>query len=323
MDILVTGAAGFIGYHACAALLERGDSVFGVDDLNGYYDPELKKARIRELRRFDRFLFSRIDVSNPGDLVRATGPRPQVVVHLAGQVGVRSALINPGAHVRDNLVGQYEVLEYCRQLGTDRLVHASTSAVYGANPELPSSSGDRVDDPVSFYAATKRGGELLARSWSSLHGLCVISLRFFTVYGPWGRPDMATWMFTDAISKGRSIRLHGRGRMRRSFTYIDDAVQGILGAVDCPRPTDTSAVKHRIYNIGNPESVELRRFVSVIESAVGRRATVDLVEAEPGEVEVTEADIGTASRDLGFAPRTPIEQGVPLFVQWFRTHMPS
>ncbi len=318
MNITVTGAAGFIGFHTCTALLNRGETVFGVDNLNHYYDPALKKERLAELQHSGRFTFAQVDVSNSGDLLRSGGPEPDAVVHLAGQVGVRSALLNPGAHVRDNLAGQYEVLEYCRNFGVPHLVHASTSAVYGANRKLPLAAGDRVDDPISFYAATKRGGELLARSWASLHGLRVTSLRFFTVYGPWGRPDMATWTFTESIAKGRTIRLHGRGRMRRSFTYADDAVQGILGAVDRMPLAQADPVPHRIYNIGNPESVELRRFVSVIESAVGKRAKVELVEAEPGEMEATEADIGPAVRDLGFAPRIAVEEGVPRFVDWFR-----
>ena len=318
MIVTVTGAAGFIGFHACAALLRRGDSVLGVDNLNEYYDPALKKARLAELRRFNRFRFARIDISSAGELLRVKGPTPHAVLHLAGQVGVRSSHQNPGAHVRDNLGGQYEVLEYCRQLEVPHLVHASTSAVYGANRQLPSSTADRVDDPISFYAATKRGGELLARSWSSLLGLRVTTLRFFTVYGPWGRPDMATWVFTDAIARGRPIRLHGRGSMRRSFTFADDAVQGILGALDRATSVRADGIPHSIYNIGNPDSVELRRFVSVIESAVGRRAQVEYVDAEPGEMDATEAEIGTAALDLGFVPRTSVEEGVPKFVDWFR-----
>ena len=318
MIITVTGAAGFIGFHACEALLQRGDSVFGVDNLNGYYDPALKEARLARLRRFKRFRFARIDISNAGEMLQAGGPKPHAVLHLAGQVGVRSSLQNPGAHIRDNLGGQYEVLEFCRQLEVPHLVHASTSAVYGANRALPSSATDRVDDPVSFYAATKRGGELLARSWASLHGLRVTSLRFFTVYGPWGRPDMATWVFTDSILRRRPIRLHGRGNMRRSFTFADDAVEGILGALDHAAPAQADGIPHSIYNIGNPDSVELRRFVSVIESAVGNRAQVEFVDAEPGEMDATEAEIGTATRDLGFAPRTPVEEGIPRFVDWFR-----
>ena len=318
MNITITGCAGFIGFHACHALLRRGDVVFGIDNLNDYYDPSLKEARLSELRKFSRFSFAKIDVADTGALLRAEAPVPRVVVHLAAQVGVRSAFLRPRAHVRDNLVGQYEVLEYCRQQDGAHLVHASTSAVYGANRQLPLSTSDRVDDPISFYAATKRGGELLARSWASLHGMRVTSLRFFTVYGPWGRPDMATWTFTEAISRGRPIRLHGRGRMRRSFTYIDDAVHGILGAVDRTPVNVAGAIPHWIYNIGNPESVRLTRFVSIIADAVGKRAEIELVPAEPGEMEATEADIRTARRDLGFEARTSVEEGIPRFVAWFR-----
>ncbi len=318
MIVTVTGAAGFIGFHVCRALLRRGDTVLGIDNCNAYYDPELKAARLGALSEFRRFAFLRADVAEPGALREAGEPRPDAVVHLAAQVGVRSALRDPGSHVRDNLAGQFEVLEHCRRHRVTHLVHASTSAVYGANRKLPSSVEDRVDDPISFYAATKRGGELLARSWSHLYGLHVTSLRFFTVYGPWGRPDMATWTFTDAIFRGRPLRLHGRGRMRRSFTYVDDAVQGVLGAVDRPFAQEPETAPHRIYNIGNPDSVELRRFVRAIEAAVGRKARVELVDAEPGEMVATEADIGSARRDLGFAPDTAIESGIPRFVDWFR-----
>ena len=317
-DILVTGAAGFIGFHTCQALLARGDRVLGVDNLNAYYDPALKRARLAELAPAPGFTFVERDLAAPGELLLVAGFAPSVVVHLAGQVGVRSSLTDPAAHVRDNLAGQFEVLEYCRQRQVQHLVHASTSAVYGGNRELPLSVEHRVDDPISFYAATKRGGELLARSWAGLHGLSVTSLRFFTVYGPWGRPDMATWTFVDRILRGQTIRLHGHADMRRSFTWIEDAVAGILGAVDRVPRLPPLPVPHRLYNIGNPESVELRHYLALIEAAVGRPARVELVAAEPGEMRVTEADIGSASRDLGFWPRTPVATGVPRFVAWFR-----
>ena len=242
----------------------------------------------------------------------------ETVIHLAAQPGIRNA--HPRAHVRDNLLGQIEILEFCRLRSVGHFLHASSSAVYGANRKLPYAEGDRVDDPLSVYAATKRGGELLSRTYSALHQIPVTSLRFFTIYGPWGRPDMAAWLFTDAILAGRPVRLHGHGKMRRSFTYIDDLVDGVLRASDRVPGSDRSGARHAVYNLGDPGSVDLERFVSVLETAIGRRATREHVEGALGEVELTAADIRLAEKDLGFRPRVPIEEGLRHFVDWFRQY---
>lgn len=324
MAVLVTGAAGFVGYHVSRALVESGTPVVGIDNLNSYYDPALKRARLAELSKLPGFRFAHADIAAPGSLAAAAGADPfETVIHLAAQVGVRSALHDPAAHVRDNLVGQFEVLEFCRARRAGHLVHASTSAVYGANPALPFAADQRVDDPVSFYGATKRGGELIARAWSNLHALPITSLRFFTVYGPWGRPDMATWKFTDAIARGTPIRVHGHGAMRRSFTEISDIVPGVVAASRRIPPADARGFRHAIYNLGNPGTVTLAHFIAVLEDAVGVKAVRQPVDAEPGEMMATHADIATARRDLGYDPRTPVELGLPRFVDWYRGYCPD
>lgn len=321
MAVLVTGAAGFIGYHVTRALVENGTPVLGVDNLNSYYDPALKRARVSHLSDLPGFRFAHADIAEPGGLEKAAGADAFcTVIHLAAQVGVRSALHDPAAHVRDNLVGQFQVLEYCRTRQVGHLVHASTSAVYGANAAVPFAADHRVDDPVSLYGATKRSGELIARAWSSLNDLPVTSLRFFTVYGPWGRPDMATWKFTDALFRGDPIRMHGQGAMRRSFTEISDIVPGVVAASQRIPAPDALGFRHAIYNLGNSESVTLDYFLSVLEDAVGAKAVRETVDADPGEMVVTHADIGTARRDLGYEPRTPIEVGLPRFVDWYRSY---
>lgn len=318
MSILVTGAAGFIGYHVCKTLLGSGRSVVGVDNLNDYYDPTLKQARIDDLVPVPGFTFHRLDVAEANSLRTATvGVDVETVIHLASQVGVRSSIDSPRDHVRDNLCGQLEVLEYCRAAQVRHLVHASTSAVYGASRELPYQVTDRAADPLSLYAATKRGGELLARSWSALHDLAVTTLRFFTVYGPWGRPDMATWIFTDAIINGRPIRVHGGGEMRRGFTYIDDAVTGVVAACDHPPPRDESGFRHATYNLGNPNTESVNRFIAVLEQAIGKTAQRVEVDAMPGEMWETMADIELSRSTFGFDPRISIEEGLPRFVEWY------
>ena len=319
VSILVTGVAGFIGFHVAKRLAERGEAVLGVDNLNDFYDPMLKEARLRELAQLAGFTFRRVDIAEPSGLDEAArGMEIETVIHLAAQPGIRNA--DPRAHVRDNLLGQIEVLEFCRLRSVGHFLHASTSAVYGANRKLPYAEGDRVDDPLSVYAATKRGGELLSRTYSALHQLPVTSLRFFTIYGPWGRPDMAAWLFADAILAGRPVRLHGHGKMRRSFTYIDDLVDGVLRASDRVPGSDRSGARHAVYNLGDPGSVDLERFVSVLETAIGRRATREHVEGAPGEVELTAADIRLAEKDLGFRPRVSIEEGLRHFVDWLRQY---
>ena len=316
MTVLITGAAGFIGCHVSRALAVRGDTVLGVDNLNDRYSPALKQARLRELRQLPGFTFSRADVAEPGGLDGSVdGAEIETVVHLAAQTGVRDA--DPRAQVRDNLLGQVELLEFCRRRSVSHFVHASTSAVYGGNAKLPHNETDRIDDPLSVYAATKRGGELLSRTYSALHGVPVTSLRFFTTYGPWGRPDMAAWLFTEAILAGRPIRMHASGRMRRSFTYIDDLVAGILAAHDRPPAVDRPGPRHATYNLGNPASVDLERFVSALEAVIGRKAVREPAAGAPGEMSVTEADVRAAQTELGFRIRTSIEEGLQHFVDWF------
>ena len=316
MTVLVTGAAGFIGCHVSRALALRGETVLGVDNLNDRYSPALKQARLRELQQLPGFTFSRADIAEPDGLDRsADRAEIETVIHLAAQAGVRDA--DPRALVRDNLLGQIELLEFCRRRSVSHLVHASTSAVYGGNTKLPHGETDRVDDPLSVYAATKRGGELLSRTYCVLHGVPATSLRFFTTYGPWGRPDMAAWLFTEAILAGRPIRMHAFGRMRRSFTYIDDLVAGILAAHDKVPAADSSGLRHATYNLGDPASIDLERFVSILEALIGRRATREPAAGAPGEMSVTEADIRAARTELGFRIGTSIEEGLQSFVDWF------
>ena len=316
VSVLVTGAAGFIGFHVSRALALRGETVFGVDNLNDRYSPELKKARLHELEQLPEFTFSCADVAKPGGLDGSVGRAEiETVIHLAAQAGVRYA--DTHAQVRDNLLGQIELLEFCRRRSVSHFMHASSSAVYGGNTKLPYVETDRVDDPLSVYAATKRGGELLSRAYSFQHGIPVTSLRFFTTYGPWGRPDMAPWIFTEAILAGRLIRLHSFGGMRRSFTYIDDLVVGILAAHDrCPA-MDKLGLRHATYNLGNPASIDLEQFVSILEVVIGRKATRKLVAGVPGEMSVTEANIRAAQTELGFQIRTSTEEGLQRFVDWF------
>jgi UDP-glucuronate 4-epimerase len=323
MKAIVTGAAGFIGFHVCEALLRRGDEVLGVDDLNPYYDPALKQARLDLLTEQNAFSFHRIDVSD----VEATGQLFSAhrdathVVHLAAQAGVRYSLVDPYAYVRANVMGQLVMLEASRSLADLRnFVYASSSSVYGANTKLPFSVQDRVDHPVSLYAATKRAGELVAECQTGLHDLPAIGLRFFTVYGPWGRPDMAYYMFTDAILNGRPIKIFNRGHMKRDFTYIDDVVAGVLAAVDRPPPRIGGSRTHEIYNLGNHRAEDLTHFIEILERACGREAIKEYDEMQPGDVAATYADIEESRRDLGFEPQITIDEGLPRFVAWYRNY---
>jgi UDP-glucuronate 4-epimerase len=322
MTVLLTGAAGFIGFGTATALLRRGEPVIGVDNLNDYYSVALKEARLAELGRLPGFAFHRLDIAERGALQALVERETAIdrVIHLAAQAGVRYSLVNPHAYIRANVEGQLEVLEACRRVKRLRhLVFASSSSVYGGNTKLPFAIEDRVDTPQSLYAATKRADELMAYCYAHLYRLPMTGLRFFTVYGPWGRPDMAAWIFAEAILAGRPIRVFNRGAMRRDFTYIDDIVEGVLAALDRP-PAEGAAPPYRLYNLGNHRSEELTRFIAVLEAALGRKAVMELAPMEPGDVPATFADISESTRDLGFRPITPIDDGLPRFAAWYRAY---
>jgi len=323
MAILVTGAAGFIGYHLSHALLAAGERVIGVDNLNDYYSVALKEARLARLATHKAFTPLKLDIADRAALLRAL-PDPgtiSAVAHLAAQAGVRYSLINPDAYVHANVVGQLAMLELCRKLeGVRHFVYASTSSIYGGNTTLPFSETDRVDDPLSLYAATKRSAELMTHVYARVHGIPTTGLRFFTVYGPWGRPDMSAYLFTDAIFAGKPIQLYNNGAMRRDFTFIDDIVNGVLKVMAGPPPADKSGVRERLYNIGNNRPEELLHYVAVLERAIGKKAIIELAPMQPGEVTETYADISAIQRDFGFTPKTRIEEGIPRFVAWFKAY---
>jgi len=328
--ILVTGAAGFIGFHVVKRLIARGDSVVGLDNVNDYYDVQLKQARLTQLSSLGRFQFVKLDLSNRVGMKELFAEHPiKRVVHLAAQAGVRYSLVNPHAYIDSNIEGFINVLEGCRHGKIEHLVYASSSSVYGGNTRMPFSIHDNVDHPVSLYAASKKANELMAHSYAHLYRMPCTGLRFFTVYGPWGRPDMALFIFTKAILEGKPIDVFNHGKMRRDFTYIDDIVEGIVRTLDrqaepnsqwssdSPDP-GTSSAPARVYNIGNHQPVELLRFIEVLEQAVGKKAEKRLLPLQPGDVPATYADIDDLARDVGFKPATPIEVGVPRFVQWYR-----
>ncbi|HEX6143051.1 MAG TPA: NAD-dependent epimerase/dehydratase family protein [Geminicoccaceae bacterium] len=324
MPVLVTGAAGFVGFHVSRALLARGGEVVGIDNLNAYYDPALKRARLERLSGLAGFTFRQADIADP-DAVRGIVrdvPGLDRVVHLAAQAGVRYSLEHPFAYVESNLRGHMAILEACRHELPDlrHLVYASSSSVYGANQKIPFSVDDPVDQPVSLYAATKRSNELMSRTYAHLFGLPQTGLRFFTVYGPYGRPDMAYYLFTDAIANGRPITLFNEGRMERDFTWIDDVVDGVIRALDRPPAAADGDPPHRIYNLGNHRPTPLGRFVGIIEEALGRRAEIRHAPLPPGDVLRTYADIKASRRDLGFEPKTGIEEGLNRFVAWYREY---
>jgi UDP-glucuronate 4-epimerase len=329
MAVLVTGAAGFIGAATTGALLERGDQVVGIDNLNDYYDPSLKKARLDSLaRRFDnRFRFERVDFADAKQLQQlADSMEIDSIVHLGAQAGVRYSLENPGAYVQSNLVGHANMLELARHCRPRNMVYASSSSVYGGNKSLPFRVEDRVDHPLSLYAATKKADELLSESYASLYRIPLTGLRFFTVYGPWGRPDMAMWIFTKALYAGEPLPLFNRGEMRRDFTYIDDIVRGVIACLDGP-PADDGEEKaggstspHALYNIGNSRSEDLMRVVELLEQETGRTAIGDPLPMQIGDVKETFADISAIERDHGFEPTTTIDEGVPKFVAWYREY---
>ena len=332
--ILVTGAAGFIGAAVTHGLLERGDTVVGVDNLNSYYNPALKRARLDRIEQIpgaaERFRCVPLDVEDGAALAELFArERPRAVVHLAAQAGVRYSLENPAAYIQSNLVGFGHILEGCRHNGVEHLVYASSSSVYGGNRAMPFSEQHPVNHPVSLYAATKKANELMAHTYSHLYGLPATGLRFFTVYGPWGRPDMAPMLFARAILAGEPIRVFNHGQMQRDFTYIDDIVQGVIRCLDKPATADpmfdplqpnpaTAAVPHRVFNIGNAQPTELLRFIAVLEQALGRQAIQDLQPMQPGDVVATAADTSALEAWVGFRPTTSIEQGVDAFARWYR-----
>ena len=332
MNVLVTGAAGFIGSHVSRALLARGDSVVGFDNLNDYYDVSLKQARLDRLLADKGFAFVKGSLEDAAAVGALFAGRPfDRVIHLAAQAGVRYSLTNPGAYVQSNLVGFLNILEACRRARTPHLAYASSSSVYGLNARQPFSVHDNVDHPISLYAATKKANELMAHTYAHLYGLPTTGLRFFTVYGPWGRPDMALFLFTRAILAGKPIDVFNQGKMRRDFTYIDDIVQGVVRTADrvaAPDPAwdaaapdpGISPAPYRVYNIGNHTPVELERFISVLEEALGRKAVRHYLPMQPGDVPVTCADVDDLRRDVGFAPATPLETGIARFVEWYKDY---
>ena len=329
MTIIVTGAAGFIGFHVARRLLARGERVIGVDNVNDYYSVPLKRDRLAKLaaEHKDAFRLLELDFADKAALEAAlAGEAFDRIVHLGAQAGVRYSIEHPSAYVQSNLVGHLNMMEVARHRGSSHFVYASSSSVYGGNQTLPFRVEDRVDHPLSLYAATKKADELMSETYAHLYRLPQTGLRFFTVYGPWGRPDMAMWLFTKAIFAGEPIQVFGEGDMRRDFTYIDDIVTGVVAALDNPPPDDGeekaggSRAPHRLYNIGNNRSEELTRMIDLIEAACGRKAERVLMPMQPGDVRDTFADISAIRRDLGFAPTTGIDEGVPRFVEWYREY---
>jgi len=316
MTILLTGAAGFIGFHTAKALAARGERVVGVDNLNAYYDPALKDARLAELANIEGFSFEKADIADAARLVAiAREAKVDRIVHLAAQAGVRYSLENPFAYVESNLTGHVAVLEAARAIAPQHTVYASSSSVYGGNTKAPFAETDVADDPVSLYGATKKSDELLSQSYARLYGLTLTGLRFFTVYGPWGRPDMAYWIFAERIAEGRPIDVFNEGRMARDFTYIDDIVAGVLAALDHP-PADRTP-PHRVYNLGNDRPEALTSLIEAVETAMGAKAEKVMKPMQPGDVERTWADISRAREELGYAPKTALKDGIAAFAEWY------
>ena len=322
MSILLTGAAGFIGFHVAQALLDRGERILGIDNLNDYYDVTLKEARLARLQAYPGFTFAKLDVSDRDGVFRLIERHPDLasIIHLAAQAGVRHSLHDPYTYIDANVMGTLVMLEAARRIkDLQGIIYASSSSVYGANTKQPFSVDDRVDRPVSLYGATKRSCELMAEAYSRLFGVPATGLRFFTVYGPWGRPDMAAFLFTRAILAGEPIMVFNEGRMARDFTYIDDIVAGTIAAHDRP-PAAAEGVPHRIYNLGNHRPERLLDFIAVLERLLGRTAQKQLLPLQPGDVPESFADIEASRRDLGFEPKTTIEVGLARFVEWYKQY---
>ena len=316
MTILVTGAAGFIGMHVAQALLMRGEEVIGVDNINSYYDVSLKEARIARLKTYNNFKFKKIDIADQEALFSLKGGITRIV-HLAAQAGVRYSITNPESYVSSNLIGHLNVIEFARRIENklSNMVYASSSSVYGNNTKLPFSVDDRTEKPISFYAATKLADELMSYAYSHTYGFPQFGLRLFTVYGPWGRPDMSAYIFTSKILSGKKIPVYKHGDMQRDFTYIDDVVDGILSALD--KPPKNNIPHHQIYNLGNNKAESLMRYIGVIEKALGKEAIIDFQPLQTGDVQSTFADIKSSQRDLGYYPSTTIDEGIPRFIRWY------
>jgi UDP-glucuronate 4-epimerase len=332
MKILVTGAAGFIGFFVSQGLLARGDEIVGLDNLNDYYDPRLKAARLDILGKHKNFRFVKLDLADRGGIdALFAAERFTRVIHLAAQAGVRNSIENPHIYISSNVTGFLHIIEGCRHHGVEHLVYASTSSVYGANTHMPFAVDQNVDHPLTLYAASKKANELMAHSYSSLYGLPTTGLRFFTVYGPWGRPDMALFLFTANILAGKPIDVFNYGRHKRDFTYVGDIAAGVIAAVDhvaqsdrgwnsdAPNPS-TSRAPYRLYNIGNQRAVELLRYIELLEECLGRKAQMNLLPLQPGDVPDTVADVEALTRDVGYRPSTPVEEGVKRFVEWYRAY---
>jgi len=320
MKILVTGAAGFIGFHLCQRLLHEGMGVLGIDNLNDYYDVTLKQARLQQLEGLPNFKFTKLDIADREAMANFFAQeQPEVVVHLAAQAGVRYSIQNPHAYVDSNLVGFVNILEACRHQQISHLIYASSSSVYGNNKKLPFSTEDNVDHPVSLYAATKKANELMAHTHSHLYGLPTTGLRFFTVYGPWGRPDMAYFSFTKAILAGQPIKVFNNGQMRRDFTYIDDVIEGIVRLVNQMPTGNGDNVPYRLYNIGNHTPVALLDFIRILEKHLGKEAQKEFLPMQMGDVKETYADVDDLMRDVGFCPATSLEVGLKKFVDWYQS----
>jgi len=332
MHILVTGAAGFIGSALALKLLERGDTVHGVDNLNDYYDVTLKKARLERLSTREKFSFEKLDIADRAGMESLFARNKfDAVMNLAAQAGVRYSIENPHVYIESNIVGFCNILEGCRHSKVGHLVFASSSSVYGANTRLPFSEHDNIDHPISLYAATKKANELMAHTYAHLYGLATTGLRFFTVYGPWGRPDMALFKFTKNILEGKAIEVFNNGNMIRDFTYVDDIVEGVVRVMDHPAEPDPawnsaapdparSRAPYRIYNIGNNKPVQLMRYIEVLERALGKKAQIEMLPMQPGDVPATTADVSALESDIGYRPKTTVEEGVPRFVEWYRRY---
>lgn len=318
---LITGGAGFIGFHLSKSLLERGAQVIGFDNMNDYYDVKLKEDRLAILDSYDKYSFIRGDLADNADVFRVFQEyRPQIVVNLGAQAGVRYSIDNPGAYMGSNIMGFFHILEGCRYFPVEHLVYASSSSVYGGNEKVPFSTEDKVDEPVSLYAATKKSNELMARAYSKLYRIPVTGLRFFTVYGPFGRPDMAYYKFTQKILAGEPIQLYNRGDMYRDFTYIDDIVRGVENILCNPPEENAKGAFYKLYNIGNNKPVKLMDYVAALEKCLGREAKKEYLPMQPGDVYQTYADVTDLMRDYDFKPETPIEEGLAKFVEWYQNY---